>query len=425
MRKLWKKRPQKKRLVLGISGSIACYKAAELARYFLKRGYEVRVVMTDSATKFVTPLTFEALTGNPVATSFWDETKPGAIGHIELADWAQVVVVAPATADCIAKMAHGFAESTLLAVVLATKAPVVVAPAMNVNMFEHPQTKENLEALRARGIQIVEPESGELACGWQGRGRLASPYEIYAHTERALATHDLLGLRILISAGPTREAIDPVRYISNRSSGKMGVALAREAFRRGASVTLVHGPLSGPCAIPSGVRCIPVLSAQEMYTAILGDLYKRDGRSGYDVVVMAAAVADYRPAEVSSKKIKKGAPARSLELAACADIVAALGERRGSADTPMLVGFAVETGNTAQLVDEAKRKLDRKNLDFVVGNLAQDSFDKDTNRVCIVSREGTVQQVETASKSQVAGHIWDEISASLAKQGKTVQALAQ
>lgn len=425
MPKQMKKQSQRRRLVLGVCGSIACYKAAELVRYFGKRGYEVRVVMTDSAARFVTPLTFQALSGNPVACSFWEENASEAIGHIELADWADVVVIAPATADCIAKMAHGFAESNVLAVVLATKAPVVVAPAMNVNMYEHPQTQENMTILRTRGIEIVEPESGLLACGWQGRGRLASPYQIYAYTERAIAARDLMGLRVLITAGPTREALDPVRYLSNRSSGKMGLALAREAFRRGASVTFVHGPLTGPSALPAAVRCMPVVSAEDMYSAVLGGVYQRDGSLGYDVVVMAAAVADYRPASIASQKIKKGAHSHSLELAANQDIVSTLGVKRGELEAPVLVGFAVETGTTEQLIAEAKRKLERKGLDIVVGNLADDSFDKDTNRVCIVSRNGAVRRVDTAAKRRIACHVWDTITVSLAKQGKIIQALAQ
>jgi phosphopantothenoylcysteine decarboxylase/phosphopantothenate--cysteine ligase len=308
---------------------------------------------------------------------------------------------------------------------LATKAPIVVAPAMNVNMYEHPQTQENLATLRNRGVEIVEPESGALACGWQGRGRLASPYQIYAYTERAIASRDLIGLRVLITAGPTREALDPVRYLSNRSSGKMGIALAREAFKRGASVTFVHGPLTGPSALPAAVRCIPVVSAEDMHSAVIGGVYQRDGSLGYDVVVMAAAVADYRPVSVAPQKIKKGTGSPCLELAANPDIVSTLGAKRGGLDAPVLVGFAVETGTTEELIAEAKRKLERKNLDIVVGNLASDSFDKDTNRVCIVSRNGLVRHVDTAAKRRVACKVWNSIAESLAKQGKIVQSLAQ
>lgn len=210
------------RILLGVTGSIAAYKAAEIARYFMKRGCVVRTVMSESAEKFISSLTFESLTGQPVLRTFWEETKPGAIGHIALADWADGVVVAPASADCIAKAAHGFADSPLLAILLATRAPIVIAPAMNVNMLEHPQTQENIDTLRSRGVTFVDPESGDLACGWKGRGRLAEASEVYSATMRALGPHDLIGKRVLISTGPTREAIDPVRFISNRSSGKMG-----------------------------------------------------------------------------------------------------------------------------------------------------------------------------------------------------------
>jgi phosphopantothenoylcysteine decarboxylase/phosphopantothenate--cysteine ligase len=410
-----------KRLVLGVTGSIACYKAVGLARYFIKRGYEVRVVMSDSATKFVTPLTFAALTGQPVSSSFWDESKPGSIGHIELADWADVVLIAPATADCISKLAVGSAESYLLGVVLATKAPLVVAPAMNVNMYEHPQTQENIDLLRARGVQIVEPETGELACKWTGKGRLASEYEIFSQTERAISTQDLIGVRVLVTAGPTREALDPVRYLSNRSSGKMGISLAREAYRRGASVTLVHGPLSRARHVPSEVRCVPVVSAAEMGVAVLDGVFPDTGSCGYDIVIMAAAVADYRPREIATEKLKKSGASLHLELTQNLDIARALGERRGSDRAPLLVGFAVETGNYEQLRVEAMRKVSAKGLDYVVGNLAQDSLDRDTNRVMIVSREGVLAEVAEAHKRKVARAIWDSLVCSLGRSDKPSQ----
>jgi phosphopantothenoylcysteine decarboxylase/phosphopantothenate--cysteine ligase len=405
-----KKSSRRTRLVLGVTGSIACYKGVELARYFMKRGYDVRVVMTNSATKFVTPLTFESLTGNPVSVDFWSETQPGAIGHIELADWADVVVVAPATADSIAKIALGFAESSLLAVVLATKAPLVVAPAMNVNMYQHPQTQENIETLRSRGVHIVEPESGDLACGWKGRGRLASSYEIFACTERAVGPSDLLGKRVLISAGPTREAIDPVRYISNRSSGKMGIALAREAYRRGATVTFVQGPLACPNVLPSGVARVRVTTAQEMYDAVVGGVFTKNGQSQFDIVVMAAAVADFRPSVEVDAKIKKSTRPSVIELTPNRDIVQELGERRAGSGAPILVGFAVETGDADALVAEAQSKLERKNLDLVVGNLASDSFDKDTNQVWIVTKERPVIHLATAKKRGIARRVWDEVT---------------
>jgi phosphopantothenoylcysteine decarboxylase/phosphopantothenate--cysteine ligase len=360
--------------------------------------------MTDSAEKFISPLTFESITQQPVLRTFWEETQPGAIGHIALADWADAVVVAPASADCIAKAAFGFAESPLLAVLLATKAPVIMAPAMNVNMYEHPQTQENISTLAARGVTFVEPDSGDLACGWKGRGRLAEASEVYFETRRALGPKDLLGQRVLISTGPTREAIDPVRYISNRSSGKMGIALAKEAYRRGAEVTVVHGPLSSTPRLPRRVSQVSITSAAQMRDAVLSRL-----SSLPEIVIMAAAVADYRPAIPATGKIKKSTDPSSIELAPNDDILLELGERKGSSTRPFLVGFAVETGTVEELVAEVQRKLARKNADLMVGNLAQDSFDKDTNRVCIVRRSGTYESLETARKSDVARRIFDAI----------------
>jgi phosphopantothenoylcysteine decarboxylase/phosphopantothenate--cysteine ligase len=420
-----KHRRGKKRIVLGVSGSIACYKAVELARYCIKRGFQVRVVMTESATKFVTPLTFEAITGFPVVCSFWEESSQGNIGHIELADWADIVVVAPATADTIAKMAIGSAESSLLAVVLATKAPVVVAPAMNVNMYEHPQTQENLDLLRSRGVDIVEPEVGVLACRWKGKGRLAEPHEIFAVTERALSRQDLVGVRVLITAGPTREALDPVRFLSNRSSGKMGLALAREAYRRGASVTVVHGPIAGTTKLPSAVRLLPVVSAEQMAHAVLTTGGGAAREPQYDVVIMAAAVADYRPREISSSKMKKAESGLALELVENVDIARSLGEMRGGAEVPLLVGFAVETGDSSELLAEAQRKLTRKGLDFMVGNLANDSFDRNTNKVVIVSKHGAVHDIPEASKRKVSQQIWDRLVAELTRQGRASESLTQ
>lgn len=404
-----RKRARPKRLVLGVTGSIACYKAAELARYFIRRGYSVRTVMTESASRFVSPLTFQALTGNQVAESFWSESAPGNIGHIELADWADVVVVAPATADCIAKLAMGCADSSLLAVVLATKAPVVVAPAMNVNMLEHPQTQDNLERLRSRGVLVVEPECGALACGWTGSGRLASPGEIFLQTERAVGPQDLLGRRVLITAGPTREPIDPVRFLSNRSSGKMGVALAREAYRRGATVTLVHGPLGYTPVLPNQVKRRAVNTADEMFRAVMEEVYGTTTTSNVDVAVMAAAVADFRPAECAPTKLKKSAGMPVLDFARNVDILGELGSRRAEDRRPYLVGFAVETEGEAELVAEARAKLERKGADLIVANLAQDAFEGNTNRVWIVDGSGAVVPLSTAGKRSIAKGIWRRI----------------
>lgn len=398
---------EKRKIVLGVTGSIAAYKAAEIARYFMSRGYQVRVVMSDSAAQFIAPLTFESITREPVTTEFWNETKPGSIGHIELADWADVVVVAPASADFIAKLAHGFADSPLLAIALATKAPLVVAPAMNVNMLEHPQTEANIQHLKNRGVRFVDSETGELACGWVGKGRLAHHREIFWHTRRALSAQDLTGRKILITTGPTREAIDPVRYISNRSSGKMGVALATEAFRRGAEVTLVHGPLVGGVKVPAVVNRVPVVTAQEMHDSVTNLAFPPEGGSPFDIVIMAAAVADYRPEVSESKKMKKASAPSSLALVGNPDILSKLGEKKGEHKYPLLVGFAVETGEIEDLLTEVRRKQSVKNVDLMVGNLAHEAFDLDTNRVWLVSRTGKEEEISTTYKSRIAVRILD------------------
>jgi len=390
---------EKRRVVLGISGSIAAYKSAELARLFVSRGYEVRVVMSDAATQFITPLTMQAVTGKPVNTTFWEEAS--GIGHIELADWADVLVIAPASADCIAKLAVGMADNSLLAVALATRAPIVIAPAMNVNMFEHAATQENIEILRKRGADVVDPEEGELACGWQGTGRLADPWEIFQRTRRALSEADYRGKRVLITTGPTREMLDPVRFLSNRSSGKMGMNLAREAFRRGADVTLVHGPVD--LRVPSAVRCLAVTTALEMHRVTMAEAFPPENPP--DIVIMAAAVADFRPAEASESKIKKSAEVRSIALEQNPDILADLGAKRGTAGAPVLVGFAVETGEIEELLEEARSKLQRKNADMIVGNFAEDALELNTNRVWLVNRHGKQEEVATAFKSRVANKI--------------------
>lgn len=396
---------EQRRVVLGVTGSIAAYKAAELARILVTRNYPVKCIVTESAQQFITPLTMQAVTGAPVMTSMWQNSAGGVgIEHIELADWAEAFVVAPATADAIAKMAAGFAGSPLLAALLATKAPVLVAPAMNVNMFTHPKTVENLEALRARGVTVVDPEEGALACGWNGTGRLADPMRIFQYVRRLLSRQDLAGKRILVATGPTREAIDPVRFISNRSSGKMGVALAREAFRRGADVTVVHGPVQ--TAVPDVVKSVPVGSAAEMRDAILRLAF--DGEP-YDVVIMAAAVADFRPESPKGRKIKKGEGLGAIPIVHNPDILAELGARKAERPAMKLVGFAVETGELPDLLEELRRKLSSKNADLMVGNFAADAFDLDTNRVWLVSRHGRQDEVATTLKERVANKILDAV----------------
>ncbi len=396
---------ENKRVVLGITGSIAAYKAPEIARLLTGRGYEVRVVMTEAAQEFVTPLTMQTVTGNPVMTSFWDDS-PEEIGHIAWADWADTVVVAPASADFIAKANAGFADSPLLALILATKAPVLVAPAMNVNMLQHTTTQDNMAGLKERGVRFVEPEEGELACGWQGAGRMAAPWEIFYHTMRIISEGDFVGKKILIGTGPTREPIDPVRFLSNRSSGKMGVALAREAFRRGADVTVVHGPVR--VRVPRAIQTVGVTTAQEMHEAMLSLAYPEEGQ-GPDVVIMTAAVSDYKPKVPAETKLKKSEAMTSIEVVPNPDILSDLGSRRSESNSPCLVGFAVETGELEDLLTEAAGKLERKNADMIVGNFAEEAFELDTNRVWLVDKHGRRDEVATSFKSRVAQKILSRV----------------
>jgi phosphopantothenoylcysteine decarboxylase/phosphopantothenate--cysteine ligase len=393
-------------VVLGVSGSIAAYKAVEVARLLITRGYEVQVVMTKSGQEFVGPATFEAVTGKKVITDFWDGSEVDGIGHITVADWADTFLICPATADIIAKLAMGFADTPLLAIALATKAPILIAPAMNVNMYENPVTQTNIEILRSREMQIIEPEVGALACGWNGQGRLADPWDIYHHAMRSLASMDFAGKRIVITTGPTREAIDPVRFISNRSSGKMGVAIAREAYRRGAEVTLIHGQV--PVKAPSMINRVPFTSAEELKEAVCAAAYPTSGKAP-DVVIMVAAVADFRAKVPFDRKVKKVDVGASLELVENTDILAELGARRGENPGPILVGFAVETGEIEDLLTEVRSKLSKKRVDMIVGNFAEEALDLDTNRVWIVDKNGRQQEVATASKGRVANKILDAI----------------
>lgn len=397
--------PEKRHVVLGITGSIASYKSAEIARILVSRGYEVRVMMTDSAQKFITPTTLQSVTGKPVVTDFWETQDVQSIEHIEISDWADVLVIAPATADVIAKLAVGISDTPLLAAALATRAPILVAPAMNVNMLEHTATQANIETLKKRGVLFVDPEEGALACGWNGAGRLADPWEIFYHIRRALSNHDYKGKRVLISTGPTREYIDPVRFISNRSSGKMGTALAREAFCRGADVTLVHGPVK--VDTPDVVRCVPVTTAVEMEEAMLKLAFSEE--NPFDIVIMAAAVADFRPKEAVDEKIKRSSKTPSIAVTPNPDILAAMGARRKGENKPTLVGFAVETGELEDLISELRSKLQSKGTDLMVGNFAHDAFDLDTNRVWLIDKFGKQEEISTTFKGRVANRILDAI----------------
>jgi len=389
-----------KKILLGVSGGIAAYKAAELARRFKKEGAQVRVILTANGQRFVTPLTFQALTQNPVSTNLFDIGQEQQIGHIDLADWADVLVIAPATANVIARLAAGMADDLLTTVALATRAHLVIGPAMNVHMFRHPAVRRNLEQLREAGACIVDPEEGEMACGHVGEGRLAEIEDLLEGVERALTPQTLAGVSVLISAGPTAEPVDPVRVLSNRSSGKMGYAIARAAWRRGAAVSLVSGPVGAGLRAPRGVEVVRVETASEMRREMLERFPKAAA------VVMAAAVSDYRPRHPSPSKIKKGKASLALDLVQTPDILSELGRAKGSR---VLVGFAAETDH---VIEHAREKLRGKKLDLVVANdvTAEGAgFSVDTNRVTILDRDGGEEELPLLSKDEAADVVVDRL----------------
>jgi phosphopantothenoylcysteine decarboxylase / phosphopantothenate---cysteine ligase len=391
-----------RRVVVGVAGGIAAYKAAELVRALVKVGAEVRVVMTEAAQKFITPLTLQALSQHPVATDTFDLTQEATIGHIQLADTAELLVIAPATADVIARLAHGMANDLLTTVALACRAPLLLAPAMNVNMWRHPATQANLKTLVERGAHTVGPDAGELACGWVGEGRMIEPPVIAARCVELLGRRDWAGRRVLVTAGPTYEPIDPVRFVGNRSTGKMGFAIAARAARRGAEVTLVAGPTA--LATPPGVRRVDVETASQMREATLGHV------DGTAIVVMTAAVADYRPASPAPQKLKKSAlgDAPAIALAKNPDILA---ELKGRA--PVVVGFAAETEDVER---HAAEKLAQKGCDLIVANDVSEAgsgFGTDTNRVILLARDGSVDRLPQLTKDEVADRILDRARALL------------
>ncbi len=388
-----------KTVLLGITGGIAAYKAAELVRLLVKEGAGVQVVMTRAAQQFITPLTLQVLSGRPVLTDLFDVGMESEIGHIHAARSADVVLVAPATANILAKMACGIADDYLTTVLLAAEAPVIVCPAMNHKMYAHPATQDNLAVLRRRGVRVVEPEAGALACGEEGPGRLADLSIILETTCRALTPQTLQGKRVLVSAGPTWEPFDPVRFITNPSSGKMGFALALEAARRGAHVDLVTGPTSLPD--PPGITTHRITTARDM------DRVVRTLAQDAQLVIMAAAVSDYRPEETAPQKIKKDEEDLLIRLVRNPDILAGLGKEKKAGQ--ILVGFAAET---EQLIRNATEKLQRKNLDLIVANdLTQPGagFRTDTNVVKILDRAGKVEELPCLSKEETARRILDRI----------------
>jgi phosphopantothenoylcysteine decarboxylase/phosphopantothenate--cysteine ligase len=388
-------------VVLGVTGCIGAYKACEVLRELQKQGVDVHVVMTAAATRFVSPMTFEALSRHPVFHDQFSLGENGDIRHISLADDADLLLVAPATANCLGKFAHGIADDALSTLYLATRAPTLVAPAMNVNMFDHPAVQQNLATLRARGVGVVEPGDGYLACGWLGKGRLAEVDEIVkAARARLLARRDLECEAVLVTAGPTLEDLDPVRFVSNRSTGTMGYRLAEAARDRGARVVLVSGPTS--LAAPAGVTFESVRSAVEMKAAV--DRHAAQAT----VVIAAAAVSDYRAAEPSHSKLKKAEGPLRLELVRTPDILRSLGDAKGSR---LLVGFAAETED---LLANARKKLEAKNLDLIVANdvTAEGAgFGGESNAVVLLRRDGQRRDVPLTSKREVAERILDEVIA--------------
>ncbi|SHE35625.1 phosphopantothenoylcysteine decarboxylase / phosphopantothenate--cysteine ligase [Desulforamulus putei DSM 12395] len=392
--------PAGKSVTVGITGGIAVYKAAELVSSLVKAGADVHVAMTSSAREFMTPLTFEVLTGNPVHTQLFQTGSEGGVLHIDLAQKADVLVIVPATANIIGKAASGIADDLVSTLIMAASCPVLFCPAMNAVMFHNPVVQQNITKLKELGYHFVEPGEGRLACGTTGKGRLADQAIIFHSIEKLLTPQDLAGLDVLVTAGPTREPLDPVRYLSNRSSGKMGYALARVAALRGARVTLVTGPTS--LIPPPGVEAIRVETAREMYDAVLQHFEQAD------LVIKAAAVADYRPQDVSSQKIKKQGQDMQLQLTRNPDVLAELGRRKK--DHQLLVGFAAETNDLEQ---NALAKLTRKNLDLLVANdvtIPGAGFDYDTNVVRIFGRDGEVESLPLMDKNRVAQKILDRVA---------------
>lgn len=388
-----------KTIVLGVTGGIACYKAAALASALVKLHADVQVLMTENATQFVSPITFEQLTGNKALVDTFDRNFQHKVEHISVADRADFVLIAPATANVLAKLANGLADDMLTTTVLACDCPKAAAPAMNTKMYENPVTQDNLAKLRGYGWEIVEPASGRLACGAVGKGKLPEPEQLVEVCLHALAHEkDMTGKRVLVTAGPTREAIDPVRYITNHSSGRMGYAIAKAASRRGAVVTLVTGPVDLP--VPGYMEVVPITSAQDMYDAVISRA------DGMDIIIKAAAVADYRPAEVADNKIKKADGDLAIPLARTQDILAELGRRKRPGQ--FLCGFSMETEN---MLENSRKKLAAKNLDLIAANnvkVAGAGFGVDTNVLTLIAADAEIE-LPLLTKDAAAHALLDEI----------------
>lgn len=389
-----------KRILLGVTGGIAAYKSPDVVRRLIERGAQVQVVMTAGAREFVQPLTFQAVSGREVRSDLWDESAERAMSHIELARWADLVLIAPATADFLAQLAHGMADNLLNTVCLATGAPLAVAPAMNRLMWANAATQANVATLRARGVHVFGPDSGSQACGETGEGRMMEPADIAAQAFAVLPVEGpLKGRRVLITAGPTRERIDPVRFISNRSSGKMGYAVAQAARERGAEVVLVSGPVNLPA--PPGIRRVCVESAQQMHDAVMAEF------AGTDIFIGTAAVADYRPAAPCDCKIKKTSDTLELRMERTIDILTAVAQR---ADRPFTVGFAAETNDVEK---HALGKLERKQLDLIAANEVGDAkcFEQDDNAITLLWPGGGRLELGAGAKTELARRLVEVIAA--------------
>lgn len=397
-----------KKIVLGVTGGIAAYKACALTSKLTQKGAHVRVIMTDNAAKFVSPLTFQALSRHPVHIDTFDEKDPEKIAHIDLADWADLIIIAPATAHIIGRLASGLADDMLSTMLLATKAPVYIAPAMNVNMYDHPAVIRNMQLLDQWGYHFIEPGAGYLACGWIGKGRMEEPESIIEVIENHQNTSELLtGKNILISAGPTREEVDPVRFFTNKSSGKMGFALAEAAAQFGANVTLVSGPVQLESSGP--IKRIDVTTAEEMYDAMHREF------DAHDIVIKSAAVADYRPKVVFDEKMKKtDDDGLTIDMVRTKDILLSLGEKKTN---QFLVGFAAETSNA---IAYGQRKLKEKNLNAIVVNDVSEEgagFEGDTNIATYITQHLDETKIERASKRQVAENILKLIDRDMKDEG--------
>ncbi|OUP53775.1 phosphopantothenoylcysteine decarboxylase [Butyricicoccus pullicaecorum] len=398
---------QGKNVVLCITGGIAAYKAADLTSRLRKLGAQVYIIMTESATHFITPLTLEVLSEHRVVTDMFDRTFTWEVEHISLAKRADVFVIAPATANIIGKAAHGIADDMVSTTLMATKAPMVIAPAMNTNMYENPIVQQNIALLKARGVSFVEPASGRLACGDTGKGKLADPADIAHAIETAATPHDLEGLSVLVTAGPTREAMDPVRFISNHSTGKMGYAIAQRAQMRGAKVTLVSGPVA--LDAPANVSVIPITSAMEMYDAVMEQLPLQDW------VIKAAAVGDYRPETQANDKLKKKADEMSVALVKNPDILKEIGMQKR--DNQTVCGFSMETRD---LIENSRAKLEGKNCDMLVANnlkTAGAGFAHDTNVATLLYRDGSSEPLSLMQKDSLADIVLDRMLALHRKKG--------